>query len=103
MQGFNLSSKVDKKLLLNIVIKCADVNNPSKPLELCRKWTDLIMEEFFRQGDEERKRGIPISAFMNRETKTTDTPKCQMVCTPFVELNTSLTLPTCRRVSWITS
>ncbi|TPX31723.1 hypothetical protein SmJEL517_g04992 [Synchytrium microbalum] len=87
-EGFNLLQKLDRKLLLNISIKCADVNNPSKPLAMCRKWTDLIMEEFFRQGDEERSRGLPISAFMNRET--TDIPKCQMgfldyIVTPLYE------------------
>jgi hypothetical protein len=75
--GFNYEARQDRKLLLNIAIKCADVNNPAKPLDSCRRWTELIMEEFFRQGDEEKRKGVPVSMFYNRET--TDIPKCQIV------------------------
>ena len=75
--GINLENKADKKLLLNFAIKCSDVNNPTKPQQQSRIWTQLIMEEFFAQGDAEKERGLPISTFMNRET--TDVPKCQIV------------------------
>jgi len=36
-------------------------------LELYKIWAERLQEEFFRQGDEERRRGLPISAFMDRE------------------------------------
>ncbi|KAJ3115131.1 High affinity cAMP-specific 3',5'-cyclic phosphodiesterase 7A [Phlyctochytrium bullatum] len=80
--GFNFENRQDRKLILNIAIKCADVNNPTKPNEACRVWTDLICEEFFRQGDEEKRLGLPISMFMNRET--TDIPKCQIGFIDFI-------------------
>ncbi|KAI9203251.1 uncharacterized protein BJ171DRAFT_425473 [Polychytrium aggregatum] len=80
--GFNFENKADRKIMLNMAIKCADVNNPTKPLEQSKRWTELIMEEFFRQGDIERSRGIPISMFMNRET--TDIPKCQIGFIDFI-------------------
>ncbi|KAI8923499.1 hypothetical protein BC831DRAFT_520935 [Entophlyctis helioformis] len=80
--GFNFENKADKKMVLNVAIKCADVNNPTKPQTASRRWTQLIMEEFFRQGDEEKGRGIPISTFMNRET--TDIPKCQIGFIEFI-------------------
>lgn len=75
--GLNLDQKADRKLLLNMAIKCADVNNPSKPTDQSKMWTDLIMEEFFRQGEKEKAKGLPVSMFMNRDT--TDVPKCQIV------------------------
>ncbi|KAJ1560849.1 cAMP-specific 3',5'-cyclic phosphodiesterase 4D [Cladochytrium tenue] len=75
--GLNLSLRADRKVVLNMAIKCADVNNPTKPPDLSKVWTDLIMEEFFRQGDEEKRLGIPISTMNDRET--TDIPKCQIV------------------------
>ena len=75
--GFNFENKQDRKLLLNMAMKCSDINNPSKKLEYCRKWTDMIMKEFFQQGDEEKRRGLKVSMFMDRDT--TDIPKCQVV------------------------
>lgn len=75
--GLNLEAKADRKLLLNMAIKCADVNNPSKPSDQSRRWTDLIMEEFFLQGDLEASLGLPVSMFMARGS--TDIPKCQLV------------------------
>jgi hypothetical protein len=75
--SINLDNKNDRKLVLNMAIKCSDVNNLSKPLHISRIWTQLIMEEFFKQGDEERSRGLPISMFMDR--LSTDIPKCQLV------------------------
>ncbi|KAJ3413736.1 High affinity cAMP-specific 3',5'-cyclic phosphodiesterase 7A [Chytridiales sp. JEL 0842] len=80
--GFNFDARQDRKLILNIAIKCADVNNPAKPLDSCKRWTELIMEEFFRQGDEEKRRGVPVSMFYNRET--TDIPKCQIGFIDFI-------------------
>ncbi|KAJ3386740.1 High affinity cAMP-specific 3',5'-cyclic phosphodiesterase 7A [Lobulomyces angularis] len=74
--GLNLEQKLDRKLLLNMAIKCADVNNPSKPLEQSKNWTELVMEEFYRQGDREREKGVPISMFYDRNNP--DVPKCQI-------------------------
>ncbi|KAJ3035521.1 High affinity cAMP-specific 3',5'-cyclic phosphodiesterase 7A [Rhizophlyctis rosea] len=75
--GFNFDNKPDRKLVLNVAIKCADINNPAKPLEGCRRWTEMIMEEFFMQGEEEKRKGVPVSPMMDREK--TDIPKCQIV------------------------
>uniref|UniRef100_A0A8B9BB19 Phosphodiesterase n=1 Tax=Anser brachyrhynchus TaxID=132585 RepID=A0A8B9BB19_9AVES len=47
-------------------------NNPTKPLELYRQWTDRIMEEFFRQGDKERERGMEISPMCDKHTASVE-------------------------------
>ena len=75
--GIDFENKQDRKLLLNLAMKCADINNPSKKLEYCKKWTEMIMNEFFNQGDEEKRLGLKVSMFMDRDT--TDIPKCQVV------------------------
>ncbi|KAI8617731.1 hypothetical protein BC830DRAFT_1062209 [Chytriomyces sp. MP71] len=80
--GINWDVKLDRRLVINMAIKCADVNNPTKPLEACKYWTEKIMEEFFRQGDEEKKRGVQVSMFMNRAS--TDIPKCQIGFIDFI-------------------
>jgi 3'5'-cyclic nucleotide phosphodiesterase len=58
----------DRQLALKLVIKAADLSHTAKSRELHLKWTDRIQNEFFRQGDLERKRGSPVSAFMDRHT-----------------------------------
>ena len=35
--------------VLQNMVHCADLSNPTKPLELYRQWCDRIMEEFFQQ------------------------------------------------------
>lgn len=51
---------------------CADLSNPTKALPLYRQWTERIMEEFFRQGDKERERGIEISAMCDKHTASVE-------------------------------
>lgn len=48
------------------MVHCADLSNPTKPLDIYRQWVDRIMEEFFRQGDKERDQGLDISPMCDR-------------------------------------
>ncbi|KAG4087018.1 hypothetical protein H8356DRAFT_1434063 [Neocallimastix lanati (nom. inval.)] len=57
----------DKILLMKILIKCADVSNATKEKSIYKRWVDGIMEEFYRQGDMEKKLNIPLSPFGNRD------------------------------------
>jgi len=72
----------DKLLLMQMAMKCSDVSNPAKPKALYDRWTAGIMQEFFEQGDEEKRRGLKVSAFMDRET--TIVSKCQVGFIKFV-------------------
>ncbi|KAI8903826.1 hypothetical protein EDD86DRAFT_230704 [Gorgonomyces haynaldii] len=74
--GIDFADPKDRQLTLDIAIKCGDINNASKSLDLCTQWASLIMNEFFLQGDEERKRGLTVSMFMDRDT--TIISKCQV-------------------------
>ncbi|KAI8833916.1 hypothetical protein BC829DRAFT_407485 [Chytridium lagenaria] len=74
--GLQFEDAKDRQLLLDIAIKCGDISNATKSNDLCKKWADLIMEEFFRQGDEEKKNGYPVSMFMDRNN--TVVSKCQV-------------------------
>lgn len=57
----------DRAALLDMLLKCADVSNPIRPLPLATYWSDMIQEENFLQGEHERRLGLPISPFMDRE------------------------------------
>ena len=56
--------------VLQNMVHCADLSNPTKPLELYNNWVDRIMEEFFQQGDRERESGLDISPMCDRYNAT---------------------------------
>ncbi|CAJ1053988.1 cAMP-specific 3'%2C5'-cyclic phosphodiesterase 4C-like [Xyrichtys novacula] len=58
--------------VLRNMVHCADLSNPTKSLLLYRQWTERIMEEFFRQGDKERERGMEISAMCDKHTASVE-------------------------------
>ena len=56
--------------VLQNMVHCADLSNPTKPLEAYKLWVDRIMEEFFQQGDKERAAGMDISPMCDRYNAT---------------------------------
>lgn len=90
---YHRDSFEDRVQLMQMAIKCADINHPTKPwvsappilinatlsiqslnLKRCGfqhlhlKWSERVNEEFFEQGDTERRLGLPLSAFMDRKS-----------------------------------
>ena len=47
--ALKLEEAADRGLALEIAIKCADLNNPTKPQEQSVQWAMKVMEEFFEQ------------------------------------------------------
>ncbi|XP_035786840.1 high affinity cAMP-specific and IBMX-insensitive 3',5'-cyclic phosphodiesterase 8-like isoform X1 [Anopheles albimanus] len=47
-------------LVRRMLIKCADVSNPTRPLRFCVEWARRIAEEYFMQTDEEKRKALPI-------------------------------------------
>lgn len=58
--------------VLQNMVHCADLSNPTKPLELYRQWTDRIMIEYFTQGDRERDKGMEISPMCDKHTASVE-------------------------------
>jgi len=54
--------------LLQQMLHCADLSNPTKPANVYREWVTRVMEEFFRQGDRERALGYDVSPMCDRNT-----------------------------------
>uniref|UniRef100_A0A3P9B490 Phosphodiesterase n=1 Tax=Maylandia zebra TaxID=106582 RepID=A0A3P9B490_9CICH len=67
-----LDNYSDRIQVLQNMVHCADLSNPTKPLELYRQWTDRIMVEFFTQGDREREKGMEISPMCDKHNASVE-------------------------------
>ncbi|KAF9579721.1 hypothetical protein BGW38_003908 [Lunasporangiospora selenospora] len=53
--------------LCNCLLHAADISNAVKPWIVSKRWSDLVVQEFFRQGDIEKAQGLPVSPNMDRK------------------------------------
>ena len=60
IRSSSLASPENVVLVKRILIKCADVSNPTRPLHLCISWGHRIAEEYCNQTDEEKAQGLPV-------------------------------------------
>eukprot|EP01083_Nonionella_stella_P000618 1749_1 len=63
------------KVVIPLMVHTADLSNPSKDLKLYGKWADRVVQEFFNQAENEKKFGLPVTSFMDKEQ--TDLPTIQ--------------------------
>lgn len=83
----------DRRLALQLALKCADISHTTKSIDTHRRWTEAITEEFYSQGDKEREKvfrfmyalllfltnevqSLPLSPYMDRATG--NLPKSQI-------------------------
>ncbi|XP_064183382.1 dual specificity calcium/calmodulin-dependent 3',5'-cyclic nucleotide phosphodiesterase 1A isoform X2 [Anguilla rostrata] len=58
---------IDKAKALSLMLHAADISHPAKTWPLHYRWTQALMEEFFRQGDKEAELGLPFSPLCDRK------------------------------------
>jgi hypothetical protein len=86
---FDMSDAADRLMIMQLVLKCGDVSNVSRPFDLADKWCDVLCEEFFRQGDLEMAQGMEYTSPLN-DREHLDKPKSQIgfytfVCLPLYQ------------------
>jgi hypothetical protein len=59
-----------RQTFCNILLHAADISNTVRPWPLCQQWSDLVIQEFFRQGDAEKLHRLPVSPGMDRDEAT---------------------------------
>ncbi|XP_063238423.1 high affinity cAMP-specific and IBMX-insensitive 3',5'-cyclic phosphodiesterase 8-like isoform X2 [Bacillus rossius redtenbacheri] len=57
---FHTYSLEQLSLVKRMLIKCADVSNPTRPVHNCVEWALRIAEEYFTQTDEEKANNLPV-------------------------------------------
>eukprot|EP00959_Pyramimonas_sp_CCMP1952_P018973 400981-Pyramimonas_sp.AAC.1 len=53
-------------LCWRVVVHDADISNPGKPVPAAVRWSELLVKEFYLQGDEERKDNSPVTPICDR-------------------------------------
>ena len=69
----------DKKLeqnQLNFITHISDLSHNYRKFEISLKWVELLMNEFWNQGDKEKELGLPVSFLCNRDD--VNVPKSQV-------------------------
>eukprot|EP00731_Ephydatia_muelleri_P019154 Em0011g1194a len=71
----------DRVEVLQGLLHCADLSNQTKSFHVASQWSHRIMEESYRQGDEERKLGIPVNPLGDRSVSI---EKCQVTFIEYI-------------------
>jgi GAF domain-containing protein len=79
----DLEDNEHRVMLMQVMLKCGDISNVSRPFELADKWCDVLCEEFFRQGYLEMANGMEYTSPLN-DRKQLDKPKSQIGLYTFV-------------------
>ncbi|CAK0861549.1 unnamed protein product [Prorocentrum cordatum] len=76
---------VERKLfLLETVLHAADLSSPCRPRSIMLGWTQRVLAEFWSQGDEEIRLGLPVSPLCDRQAGLATVPKGQLGFLQFV-------------------
>ena len=67
--GVTKASSESRRSAMLMLLKAADISNITKDFDISRKWGICVMEEFYRQGDVERKVGVDVTPMFDREKK----------------------------------
>ncbi|XP_063292824.1 high affinity cGMP-specific 3',5'-cyclic phosphodiesterase 9A-like [Pelobates fuscus] len=68
--NFDFSDEEHVKILQTVLIKCCDISNEVRPMNVSEPWVDCLLQEYFMQSDREKSEGLPVTPFMDRDTVT---------------------------------
>ncbi|XP_068930915.1 high affinity cGMP-specific 3',5'-cyclic phosphodiesterase 9A isoform X1 [Petaurus breviceps papuanus] len=93
MENFDYTNEEHMIYLKMILIKCCDISNEVRPMEIAEPWVDCLLEEYFMQSDREKSEGLPVAPFMDRDKVTKPTAQIgfiKFVLIPMFETVTKL-------------
>jgi len=84
LEDFDFSKEDHLNCLKMVLIKCCDISNEVRPMNISEPWVDCLLEEYFMQSDREKVEGLPVAPYMDRDKVTK--PKAQIGFIQFVLL-----------------
>ncbi|KAF4797773.1 high affinity cGMP-specific 3',5'-cyclic phosphodiesterase 9A-like protein [Turdus rufiventris] len=93
MENFDYTNEEHMTCLKMVLIKCCDISNEVRPMEVAEPWVDCLLEEYFMQSDREKSEGLPVAPFMDRDKVTKPTAQIgflKFVLIPMFETVTKL-------------
>jgi hypothetical protein len=73
------AADVDEKarmMLIDCLAKCGDICHLVRPWPVAKEWEDLVMIEFFQQGDQEKALGFTPDALFDRDVCKVPNSQC---------------------------
>ena len=62
--------KPDERLVCEFLVHCADISNPTRSFKVSKIWAERVVDEFFEQGDLEKRKHLTVSPNMDRSTSS---------------------------------
>ncbi|KAJ3314105.1 cGMP-specific 3',5'-cyclic phosphodiesterase [Boothiomyces sp. JEL0838] len=81
---FDKTINTQKELLQSLLMTCSDLAAMYKPWETTKHTADAVYEEFFLQGDEEKRLGMPYSSELTNRNNASEIPRMQVGFYDFV-------------------
>ncbi|ELU08710.1 hypothetical protein CAPTEDRAFT_136586 [Capitella teleta] len=73
IDNFDFSNEDHVNSMKMVLVKCCDISNEVRPMEVSEPWVDCLLEEYFNQSDREKQEGLPVAPFMDRDKVTKPT------------------------------
>ena len=67
LSGNEQTKSEEQQYLLDYILHLADLAHNTKLFKISLKWVSLLSEEFWRQGDLEKKKNLPVSFLCDRD------------------------------------
>lgn len=84
---YDIEDVTSRQMVMDVLLKAGDISNVTKPFDISRLWAMAVTEEFYRQGDMEKEKGVEVLPQFDR-SKNTELARGQIgfidfVCGPF--------------------
>lgn len=76
--GFDKNNADHLALLRGSIMTCCDLSSMYKPFDNARHTANSVYEEFFQQGDEEQKLGLPYTSELTNRGNAKEIPRMQI-------------------------